>query len=157
MALVTSVTVIEIIFRFFILRPLVEGSFLPDKLSEMLLQRILPGQTSRDRDLLPAITKHWGIPLTDVKLSDGRKLWDTLINETFPKRNTFVHKAESIEEKTALCAIECANILIKDVLGQMSEKFGIRWKETGIWNKIEYKTENGIVGSKICIPSDPFK
>jgi len=155
-ALVISITAIEIIFRFFILRPLVEGAFLSDELVGILIQRILPGQNARDRELLPMITKHWNIPLTDLKLSNGQKLWETLRSEIFPKRNAVVHKADDVEEKYPLCAIECANILLKEVVVPMAKKFGLTWPKTGVWHKIDSRTETG-EGTTIYTPSSPFK
>ncbi|MBW2341358.1 MAG: hypothetical protein JRF50_13625 [Deltaproteobacteria bacterium] len=155
-ALVISVTGIEIIFRFFILRPLVEGAFLSDELAGILIQRILPGQTARDRELLPMITKHWNIPLTDLKLSNDKKLWHTLRSEMLPKRNAVVHKADDVEEKYPLCAIECASVLLKEVVVPMAKNFGLTWPETGVWHKIDHRTETG-GGTTIYTPSSPFK
>ena len=47
LALVVTVTAIEIIFKYFILRPLFEGTLLTDKLAGILIPRLLPGQAGR--------------------------------------------------------------------------------------------------------------
>jgi len=112
-ALVIAVTPIEIIFKFFVLRPLFEGTLLTDKLAEILIPRLLPGQAGRCCDLLPAAAGNWDIPLTNLKLSSDNNLWNTLKTEVLPKRNAVVHMAEKVTDKSTLLAIECANILMK--------------------------------------------
>ena len=76
------------------------------------------------------ITMHWNILLTDLNLSNGNKLWDTLKSEIFPKRHAVVHKADNVEEKYPLCAVECTRVLLKEVVVPMAKKFGLTWSET---------------------------
>lgn len=156
LALVVTVTAIEIIFKYFILRPLFEGTLLTDKLAGILIPRLMPGQAGRCCELLPTVAGSWGIPLTDIKLSNDNNLWDTLKKEVLPTRNAVVHMAEEVTDKKTLLALECANILMKDVVAQMANKFGLSWHESGEWHQYNYKTEQ----STICgsyEPSDPFK
>ncbi|MFW6135041.1 MAG: hypothetical protein ACOC5R_05645 [Elusimicrobiota bacterium] len=76
LALISAVTAIEIIFKYFILRPIFEGVLLNDKLAAIFLKRALPREVSRCCELLPSVTKHWKISLPDLKLSDGNNLLD---------------------------------------------------------------------------------
>ena len=157
LALVVTVTAIEIIFKFFILRPLFEGTLLTDKLAGILIPRLLPGQAARCCELLPAVAGSWDIPLTDLKLSNDNNLWNTLKKDVLPKRNAVVHMADEGSDKSSLLAIECANILMKEVVTQMANKFGFSWPESGEWHKYSYKTELGGTTCGSYEPSDPFK
>lgn len=156
-ALVVAVTAIEIIFKFFILRPLFEGTLLTAKLAGILLRRVVPGQAARCCELLPSVAGSWDIPLTDLKLSNDNNLWDTLKKEVLPKRNAVVHVADEVSDKCSLIAIECANILMKEVVVQMANKFGLSWPESGVWHKYSYKTELDGTTHGSYEPSDPFK
>jgi len=156
-ALVAAVTAIEIIFKFFILRPLVEGTLLTDKLATILLRRILPGQAARCAELLPSVTEHWGIPLKDLKLSSDNNLWDALKKEVFPKRNAVVHKADEVADTCSLIAIECVDILMKGVVTPLAKKFGLSWPESGVWHKYSCKTKTAAIWYGSYEPSDPFK
>lgn len=157
LALVVTVTAIEIIFKFFIFRPLIEGTLLTNKLATLLLRRILPSQTARCCELLPSITEHWNIPLTDLKLSNDNKLWDTLKKEVFPKRNDVVHKADKVAGKYPLMALECIDILMKDVVTPMAKRYGLGGTKSGAWHKYSYKTKTGGTQYGSYEPSDPFK
>lgn len=157
MALVSAVTAIEIIFKYFILRPLFEGTLLTDKLATILLKRILPGQVARCCELVPSVAKHWDIPITDLKLSNGNKLWDTLKREVLSKRNAVVHKADEVPDEFSLIAIECIDILMKDVVTPMAKKFGLGWPESGVWHKYSYETKTDGARHGYYEPSDPFK
>lgn len=92
-SLIFAVTSIEIVLRFFVLRPIVHGAFLSDEWAQILLERVVSGRTYKDRKLLQKIVKHWSIALERITLSTGRGLWSTLINEIWPNRNNVVHKA----------------------------------------------------------------
>lgn len=52
-ALTVAVTAIEIILRFFVLRPIVHGAFLSEEWAQILLDRVVSGKTFNDRELLP--------------------------------------------------------------------------------------------------------
>ena len=156
-ALVTAVTAIEIIFKFFILRPLIEGTLLTDKLTKILLPRILPSQVARCCELLPSVAEHWGIPLTDIKLSNDNKLWDTLKKEVLPKRNAVVHKADEVPDTCSQIAIECIDVLMKDVITPLSKKFGLSWPESAVWHKYSYETKPGSTCTGLYEPLDIFK
>src|SRR6266550_2146470 len=52
-SLVLSVTSLELLVRYFVLKPLVSGTFLTEDWAELLVDKIVAGQSARDRDLLP--------------------------------------------------------------------------------------------------------
>jgi len=157
LALVSAVTAIEIISKYFILRPLFEGALLTDKLTAIFLKRVLPREVSRCCELLPSVAKHWKIPLSDLKLSDGNNLWDTLKKDILPKRNAVVHKADELPGKCALIAIDCIDVLMKEVMNPMAKKFRLSRFETGVWHKYVYKNNRGVTAYGSYKPSDPFK
>lgn len=157
LSLVSAVTAIEIISKYFILRPLFEGALLTDKLTAIFLKRVLPKEVSRCCELLPSVAKHWKIPLSDLKLSDGNNLWDTLKKEILPKRNSVVHKSDEVSDKYALKAIDCIDVLMEDVMNPMARKFRLSRFETGLWHKYFYKNNRGVNTYGYYEPSDPFK
>jgi hypothetical protein len=83
-SITVSVTAIEIIIRFMLLRPLIQGAFLSDEWAGILTDRIATGRTAKDKELLPSVVKQLGIDIITVKLRNGQKLWETLysIGET---------------------------------------------------------------------------
>ncbi len=157
MALVSAVTAIEIIIKYFILRPLFEGILLTGKLAEIVLKRILPGQLVRCCELVPSVAKSWNIPITDLKLSNGKELFDTLKCDILDKRNKFVHKAEKVPKEIPSIAIECIDILMKDVVIPMAKKVGLILPKSGVWHKYSYKTKTDVTVHGDCEPLDPFK
>lgn len=157
LSLVRAVTAMEVIIRYFVLRPLLEGAFLADKLAGIIIQRILPKRTYADRGLLIDLTKHWEIPLEDLKLSDDSKLWTTFNKEIVLRRNRVVHKADDIEEKYALLAIECVDIFMLQVIEPMTKKFGMDWPDTRVWHEFNYANETGATTYFKYEPLNPFE
>src|SRR6266705_3600886 len=90
-ALVRSATGIEIAIRFFLVQPLVKGAFLWDEWASLLSGKVLKGATAKDREMLPAILRNWGIDITQIRLADGTKMWERIRNEVWPRRNEYVH------------------------------------------------------------------
>jgi len=115
----------EIILKYFILQSLFEGIFLNGKLSKILLENILPRQLNRCFKLVESALKQWNIPITDLKLSNGNKLFDTLKCDILDKRNKFVHKAEEVPKEIPSIAIESIDILMKDVVIPVAKKVGL--------------------------------
>jgi len=62
-SVINSVTAIELIIRFMLLRPIVQGVFLSDEWAEILAERVATGRTAEDRTLLPSVLKKWGIDI----------------------------------------------------------------------------------------------
>ncbi|MCK4644984.1 MAG: hypothetical protein KAU46_01915 [Candidatus Aminicenantes bacterium] len=157
LSLVRAVTAMEVIIRYFVLRPLLEGAFLADKLAGIIIQRILPNRSYSDRGLLIDLTKHLKIPLTDLKLSDDSKLWATFNEKIVFKRNRVVHRADDIEKKYALLAIECVDIFMLHVIAPIAKKFGMGWPDTRVWHEFNYTNETGVTTHFNYKPSNPFE
>ncbi len=97
-AVVSSVTAVELILRFFIVRPTLEGAFLSDEWTYILMDRILSRRAAGDREILPSILRAWEIDLDSICLPDGTRLWNKFITQLIPLRNNIVHKgAQAIE------------------------------------------------------------
>lgn len=155
-ALVRAVTAIEVIIRYYILKPLLEGTFLSDQLSRILIKKMLPNRSYSDRNLLIVLTKHWDIPLANLKLSNDRELWNTFLTEIIPKRNNIIHKADEIEEQDATNTIECVELFMKEVIAPLAKKFGFGWPESGQWCKFAETDNQGVTKYINFKPKDPF-
>ena len=134
-SLTLSAISIEIIIRYMLLRPLLQGAFLSDELAMDLTNRIASGRACEDRKLLPAILKYWGIDINKYKLPDGKGFWNILNDIIWPKRNNFIHQAINITEEDANNALECVFIL-KNIVLEMANKLGFTLNLTGTWCEI---------------------
>ncbi|MES2598483.1 MAG: hypothetical protein V4662_24320 [Verrucomicrobiota bacterium] len=155
-AVVSSVTVIELILRHLIIRPVVEGAFLSEEWADMLVSKILARRSGTDRELLPSVLRVWSIDLPGLQLKDGRALWKTFTSEIVPKRNRIVHNGEPAVEADAETAIACAEAFLADVVSPLSDKFGFSWSVSRQWNP----TTQGIGGatsSSYFTPHSPFE
>lgn len=142
-SLTLSVTAIEIILRFMILRPLVQGAFLSEEWTEILSKRIGTGRSVEDRKLLPAILKRWKIDITTIKTNSNEPLWENIRN-LIQKRNDFVHSGEAIKEHDAIKGLEAIDSLVINVISPIAKQLGFSLKETGKWHKIDrYNSEGG--------------
>ncbi len=146
-----SASAIEIIIRFFLLRPLVQGAFLSDEWSLILAKRIATGRTAEDRELLPAMLKQWGIDITSYKLSSNKGLWETFLTVVRIKRDTFVHKGEEVSPEESAIGIECASVFLKAVVQEIAKKFDFTLEKTGKWCEIK-----GRYIKKSFNPENPF-
>ncbi len=156
-SLVLSTTAIEIIIRFFIIRPLLQGAFLSEDWASLLSGRIAYGKTSKDREIVPLILKLCDIDIDKYNLSDNRTLWDTIFKNVIIKRNFFVHKGEPVDKEVALLAMEC----VKKMLGivfEISDKYGFTLGLTGKWSAIKegYDSINKVKLSMSFKPLDAF-
>jgi hypothetical protein len=59
-AVISTVTAIELVFRFLLLKPLVRGAFLSNEWEAVLTERIYSSRRGHDRDLLKKILRVWG-------------------------------------------------------------------------------------------------
>lgn len=160
-AMVLASTAIELIVRFLIVRPLVQGAFLSDEWAGILAERIASGRTTEDRELLPAILQQWGIDIRTIHLSDGSNLWDTVTGQVLPKRNVIVHQGATATDKESRKSIECSETLLVKVVSVLSHKFGFTLDITGRWSEIEETQNGGYEGSrtpwKRFKPRSPFR
>ena len=159
-SLILSATAIELIVRFLLLRPLVQGAFLSDEWVDVLSKRIATGRSAKDKNLLPAVLKKWEIDITKRTISNGSPIWETIHNTIWPKRNAFVHQASLIGEQESLIALECANTLMA-IVREIAENLGFTLSRTGKWceihegqNKIMKGTSSSF--SQSFEPESPF-
>jgi hypothetical protein len=154
-SIVLAATAIEIIIRFLLVRPLVQGAFLSDEWAEILSKRVATGRTAEDRELLPAILRLWGIDITTVKLSNGKGLWETFLTQVRRKRDKFVHKGEHIDSSEAILAIECTNEFLDKIVNPVASKLGFTLETTGKWCEIHKKYALKDI-QKSFTPENPF-
>lgn len=155
-SLTLSVTAIEIIIRFMILRPLVQGAFMSEEWAEILSKRIATGRSAEDKKMLPAILRQWGIDITTIKTKTDEPLWENIQHLT-QKRNDFVHSGEKIQKHEAIKGLEAADALITEIIVTLAHKFGFSLAETGKWHQIDkYDSKGGEYHSSFK-PLSPFE
>lgn len=154
-SLTGSLTAIEIIIRFLLLRPLVQGAFLSDEWAEILSKRIATGRSAEDRELLPAILKQWGIDIETIQLTNKKGLWDS-IHKMWKRRNDFVHSGEHIDESEASLGIECAGVILNQVVYPVAARLGFTLDVTGKWHKIR-KENADVISESGYISKNPFQ
>lgn len=153
---VLAVTAIELIVRFLLIRPLLQGAFLSDEWAYFVTQRIASGRSSEDRKLLPKILDVHAINIRTVRLPSGRALWETIVNEAYPKRNRVIHAAESATAEEAQTAIDCAAQIYSEVVLPIAKKLGFTLETTGCWSITS--SQNGEIsrGTRFVV-ADPFE
>lgn len=153
-SIANAFTAIELIIRYLLIRPLVQGAFLSDEWSEILSKRIATGRSNEDRKLLPAILKLWGVDITSLRVSNKDGLWDSILH-LWKRRNAFVHTGENITKIEASTAIDCAKILLNQTVYPLATKLGFTLETTGKWHKIEKVSDHGTYESSFA-PRNPF-
>jgi len=154
-AVILACTAGELIIRYLILRPLVQGALLSDKWAEMLANKILGQRTASDRELLPAILRAEGIEINNITLADGRPIWPLFNGTIVPLRNEIVHRGASANAEQAHDAIECAEHMLSSIVEPMALRFGLSWPESGVWHQIEQGVGGATFSSRYQ-PEDPF-
>lgn len=134
-AVVGAVTAIELITRYMLFRPLLQGAFLSDTWAKILAKHITQGRRTQERGLLPIVLGMYGIKIDDVKLSDGSVLWETFVTKIVPKRNAIMHDGDNATPDEGTLALECANTLRKEVVAQIAKKLGFDLEKNGAWHK----------------------
>jgi len=110
-SLVSSGTAIEVIIRYLILRPLVQGAFMSDQWAEILSNRVLAHRAAEDRQLVPHVLKHWNVDIDRARLGCGKPLWHVLHDKIWRARNNHVHRGDPVDDKIASLGIEVARAL----------------------------------------------
>jgi hypothetical protein len=151
-SVVLCVSALELIVRYFVLKPLVSGTFLKDIWADLLVDKLVTGQAWRDRELLPLIADEWEIDLESIKLANGKGAWTFFNSELLKRRNEFVHKGEPVLTEVSLLGVECADVLFDRLLTRIAKKFQLGWPESGAW----HKPAPGNRGS-FYKPCDPFR
>ncbi len=160
-AVTLATTAIEIIVRFMLIRPLLQGAFLSDDWAQFISRRIVSGRSAEDRALLPSILSFHGIELGSIKLPDEKLLWETIVKEVYPKRHRVIHAAAPASSEEAELAIKCAETLSAEIVRPIAKKLGFSLEETGRWSQI--KGEKGVPGedgyqswAQSFVTNDPF-
>ena len=135
-AVIGAVTAIELITRYMLFRPLLQGAFLSDDWAQLLTRRVTEGRSKQERDILPQILEIHGIKLEEMKLDDESLFWKTLTDKVIPKRNRIAHDGEFATPAEALLALECASVLRHQVVSAVAKKLGFTLEETNCWHKI---------------------
>lgn len=147
-SLVCSVTAFELIIRFLLIRPLVQGAFLSDEWAEILSRKVTTGRTVKDQDLLPAVLRRWNVDITKSRISSGKPLWETVRN-LWDRRHEFVHEASDIEEDECDNAIHCTAALM-EIVKIFADKLGFLFSQSGTW------AHSGSMYRETLTPKSPF-
>ena len=136
-AVVGAVTAIELIMRYMLVRPLLQGAFLSDSWAKLLDKHIFQGRMAQalERQLLPSVLGMYDIKIEDLKLSDGSGLWKTFLTKIVLKRNAIMQDGDNATPDEAKLALECANTLRKVVVAQIGKKMGFDLEKNGAWHK----------------------
>ena len=163
-SLCAAVIAVELMIRFMLVRPLVQGAFLSDEWAGILTARIATGETARDRELVPAVLRQWGLDVTKVRGRTSRvPVWEFTVTQLFLSRNNYIHRYDSVPEDTVVIGVECAEAFRHEIVGAVAKQIGFSLDVTGKWCKIVYPKEvNELGGVSITWPeefeaADPFK
>ncbi len=155
-AIVSAVTASELSIHFFILRPVLEGAFLSEEWSEILMNRILNQRAASDRKLLPAVLHQWKINLAALKLSNDEQLWNLFVTAILPLRNDIVHQGANASNEQAEQSIRFAYTFLEKVVAPLSDRFGFSWSKTRKWSSIQQGI-GGATSSRHYQTKSPFK
>lgn len=145
---------IEIIVRYFLIRPLMQGAFLKDEWAEFITQRITSGQSGKDREMLPKILEMHDIDIHNIFTKNGKPLWDEIVKIIIPKRNKIIHIADHATPNDSELASVCAWQIYEDVVMPLSKKLGFTIAVTGCWSRVGHTSDQFMWGRYIT--SDPF-
>lgn len=134
-SLVSAGTAIEVTIRYLILRPLVQGAFLSDEWAAILSNRVLARRAAEDRQLLPAVLKHWNLDIDQVRMKSGNPLWQILHEDIWKARNNHVHRGDPVEPGMSQLGIEAATMLRETAIEALANagvrKHEARWNQNG--------------------------
>jgi hypothetical protein len=66
-ALCAAAIAVELMIRYMLIRPLLQGAFLSDEWAGILTDRIVTDKAGRDSDLVPIVLRQWGLDVTSVR------------------------------------------------------------------------------------------
>jgi hypothetical protein len=155
-AVVSTVTAIELIFRFLLLKPLVRGAFLSNEWDAILTERIYASRRGHDRDLLKKILKVWGQDISAVKLKSGGSLWQSL-EDVLKVRHRIVHDATPANDHDVEVALQCAEALRVEVVYRIAGKLGFSVEAGDRWAYVSLKDEHGGTSEVWYVPWDPVE
>jgi hypothetical protein len=161
-SLCAAAIAVELMIRFMLVRPLIQGAFLSDEWAGILTDRIMTGQTAKDRELVPAVLRQWGLDVIKVRSSPSKvPVWEYTKTQLFPSRNNYVHRYDPVPESTAVIGVECAEAFRHGIVGAVAKQLGFSLDLTGKWCEIDHpreEDERTITGqwSEEFEPADPF-
>lgn len=159
-ALCLAATALELMIRFMVLRPLVQGAFLSDEWAAILARRVAGARSAEDRALLPAVLRQWGIEITTIRMPSEIGVWDFFLAQVWPARNYFVHRGDRPSREVAVGALECARCFRRDIVGAIASRLDFTLETTGKWCQIRGKEATPGGGtrswSRDFTPRDPF-
>jgi hypothetical protein len=134
-AVVGAVTAIELIMRYMLVRPLLQGAFRSGSWAKILAKHFTQGRSAQERNLLPSVLGMYGIKVDDLKLPDSSALWNVFVTRIVPKRNAIIHDGDNATPDEAKLALDCANTLREKVVAQIAKKMGFDLEKNGAWHK----------------------
>lgn len=140
-ALVAATTALELMIRFLIIRPLVQGAFLSDEWAALLTERVATGRTVEDRKLLPQVARAWHLDLESLQLPDGRPTWTTIASTLWPLRDRVVHRGDVAIDADATAAIAAAHQLLDEMVTPLAVRLRLSWPGTA-WHDVDVQAGN---------------
>lgn len=154
-ALIISITAAEIIIRYFILEPLIQGVFLSDEWASILSKRVISSRSHEHRTLLPHVLESWDIDVEQIKLRNGAILWHILRDRLWHIRNKAVHMGYPVVADDAELGIECVKLLMSEIVNKIACKLGFRVIEGEVWHRRRIDDGTGLTQEYRY--SSPFK
>lgn len=131
-----SATALEVMIRYFCVRPIVEAAFLSDFIAREVAKQITESRWFPERDLLGGILEPWGIKLNELLLSNGKPLWSEFKSVVLKNRNNFVHRGEDVSDEVADIAFKCATDFRAQVVMAIANRLGFTHGKTHCWSKV---------------------
>ena len=153
-ALVVTGTALEIIIKYFCVKPLVEGAFLSELWASELAKRLIDIRIAENRGLFVKILKNWGIDVDKIEVTPGKKLWGTITGPVLTNRNKVIHRGDPMKREEAEVGFNCLIAMRKEVVGGIAKHFDFTLDKTGCWHKVIRTTPHRIEQSYGM--KDPF-
>jgi hypothetical protein len=136
-ALCAAAIAIELMIRFMLVRPLVQGAFLNDEWAEILTARVATGRPGDDREMVPAVLRQWGLDVTKVRgATSSVPVWEFTVDRLFPSRHNYVHRYDPVSRDVASLGLESAEAFRYDIVGTVARQIGFTIEATGKWCQI---------------------
>jgi hypothetical protein len=156
-ALVRATAGIEIVIKFFLARPLLQGAFLSDTWAQVLASRIIRPRSTDDRDLLPAILRNWDMDVSAIHTRSGAQLWQNVKSTVWPRRNDYVHAADVVSADDASTAIECLEAMLLEVVEPIALRLGFTRAQSGTWSEIVGDVNGVVYAQRSFVRVSPFR
>ena len=135
-SVVVSATTLEVMIRYFCVRPIFDAAFLSDLIAREVTEKITHSRYFPEKDLLAGILKPWNIELNAILLSSGKPLWNQFKSVVSEKRNDFVHRGEDVSDNVAATAIECVTAFRAQIVMPMASRLGFTHDKSGCWSRV---------------------